>query len=254
MAEPEDAIWYVGIQGEQKGPFTVEAIKEMIANGEVGQQDMVWNEGMTEWQPVSQTPEFATESTDEEPAAETGAEPKAPAGPNPALEYARKFLADVQKIVADPDEGLKQAAADKSLEFAGCFIVLAIVTAAIYPLYYGAPFGRVLLSAAASPVARFALLLATFAILRIKAGWKEALVFTGLSHIPAAATGLVNVALAWASLRIPAILEPFAVVAMVLILAHLLEHVTEVSRRVVLYTVPLLALVVQAALLLITLV
>lgn len=250
MAEPEDAIWYVGIQGEQKGPFTVEAVKEMIAKGEVGQQDMVWNEGMTEWQPVSQTAEFATEGTEAEPAAE----PKAPAGPNPAVEYAKKFLADVQKIVLDPDEGLKQAAADKSLEFAGCFIVLAIVTAAIYPLYYGAPFGRVLLAAAASPVAWFALLLATFAILRVKAGWKEALVFTGLSHIPAAATGLVNVALAWASLRIPSILDPFAVAAMVLILAHLLEHVAEVSRRVVLYTVPLLALVVQAALLLLALV
>jgi hypothetical protein len=250
MAEPEDAIWYVGIQGEQKGPFTVEAVKEMIANGEVGQQDMVWNEGMTEWQPVSQTPEFATESAQAEPAAE----PKAPAGPNPALEYAKKFLADVKTIVADPDEGLKQAAADKSLEFAGCFIVLAIVTAAIYPLYYGAPFGRVLLAAAASPVAWFLLLLAAFAILRVKAGWKEALVFTGLAHIPAAATGLVNVALAWATLRIPSILEPFAVVAMVLILAHLLEHVAEVSRRVVLYTVPLLALAVQAALLLLALV
>jgi len=41
--------WYVGIKGQQSGPFTSAQVRQMAARGELGPGDMVWQEGMAAW-------------------------------------------------------------------------------------------------------------------------------------------------------------------------------------------------------------
>lgn len=46
-------MYFVGRNGQQTGPFNVEQLKEMAANGQLNGTDLVWREGMAEWQPAS---------------------------------------------------------------------------------------------------------------------------------------------------------------------------------------------------------
>ncbi|GEM_PF-1724250 len=50
--------WYILIQGEQRGPFQAEQIRTYVKRGEAGPQDLVWKEGLAEWTPISNIPEF----------------------------------------------------------------------------------------------------------------------------------------------------------------------------------------------------
>lgn len=50
--------WYYASQGQQVGPVPTEVIQQKLATGELQQTDMVWREGMTEWQPVQMVPEL----------------------------------------------------------------------------------------------------------------------------------------------------------------------------------------------------
>ena len=40
--------------GEQAGPYTLEQIQQMQADGQLLPSDMAWTEGQTDWQPLSQ--------------------------------------------------------------------------------------------------------------------------------------------------------------------------------------------------------
>ena len=53
------AEWYYAQGGNQQGPISTDALRQKIASGEVGAQDMVWREGMGNWQPASAVPELA---------------------------------------------------------------------------------------------------------------------------------------------------------------------------------------------------
>jgi len=250
MTDPDDAIWYIGIKGEQTGPFTADAVREKLANGEASLADSCWNESMgDQWKTISDVEEFAPAQDDEDtddaaPEAAADAAPQTPVGPNPAVEFLKKSWADLQTLLADPDEGAKRVAESQPLIFAGAIILLAVVCAAIHPLYYRTPFLRSLLHAVVQPAAWFGVIFAALAILRAKATWQNALVFAGISMLPVAAAGLVSVALGWASLTIVMILAPFAMIGQALLLAHLFEAVAGASRRATLYTVPILAVVV----------
>jgi len=50
--------WYFTLEGSQHGPVTEDDLKTMMSNGKVLPNDLVWREGMAEWQPVSQIPEL----------------------------------------------------------------------------------------------------------------------------------------------------------------------------------------------------
>jgi hypothetical protein len=45
--------------GEQQGPFTVDQIKGFLAMGHFQHTDLAWSEGMTDWKPLGDFPEFA---------------------------------------------------------------------------------------------------------------------------------------------------------------------------------------------------
>jgi hypothetical protein len=51
--------FYVMSNGEQQGPFTPEQIKGFLNMGHFQHKDLAWHEGLAEWKPLEQFPEFA---------------------------------------------------------------------------------------------------------------------------------------------------------------------------------------------------
>ena len=44
--------WFYGKGGQQFGPIDEVTLSARIATGEIGPQDLVWNEGMDSWKPL----------------------------------------------------------------------------------------------------------------------------------------------------------------------------------------------------------
>jgi len=51
--------FYILVNEEQQGPFTVEQIKGYLAMGHYQHTDLAWHEGLPEWKPLGEFPEFA---------------------------------------------------------------------------------------------------------------------------------------------------------------------------------------------------
>jgi len=51
--------YFLLINNEQKGPYTVEFIKRSLVDCRIGPGTMAWREGLEEWKAVSQMPELA---------------------------------------------------------------------------------------------------------------------------------------------------------------------------------------------------
>lgn len=45
--------WYVGSNGQQSGPFTVQQLRQMAASGQLSKADLIWKEGLANWVPCS---------------------------------------------------------------------------------------------------------------------------------------------------------------------------------------------------------
>jgi len=52
------AEWYYTQGGQQQGPVSEQDIRGMFAQGRLQPQDLVWREGMANWLPMAQVPEF----------------------------------------------------------------------------------------------------------------------------------------------------------------------------------------------------
>ena len=50
--------WYYSKNGTQLGPVTEEELKAKASSGEVLATDLIWKEGMADWKPYGQVPEF----------------------------------------------------------------------------------------------------------------------------------------------------------------------------------------------------
>lgn len=50
--------WYYALDGQPLGPCTADQIRSLLASGELTPEDNVWREGMPEWLPAAQLPEF----------------------------------------------------------------------------------------------------------------------------------------------------------------------------------------------------
>src|SRR5579883_1594544 len=48
--------WYIAIDGKQVGPYPEDQFRELIANGLVDRNSLVWSEGMTAWQRAGYVP------------------------------------------------------------------------------------------------------------------------------------------------------------------------------------------------------
>src|SRR2546423_1852002 len=50
--------WFYAVAGQQQGPVTTDALRGLIAAGQVASMDLVWKEGMAQWTAVSLLPEL----------------------------------------------------------------------------------------------------------------------------------------------------------------------------------------------------
>ena len=50
------AEWYYTLNNQQQGPVTLETLQAMAANGQIQRTDLVWRQGMANWQPASDVP------------------------------------------------------------------------------------------------------------------------------------------------------------------------------------------------------
>ena len=55
MAEGQ---WFYTRGGQQAGPVSLDQLRQMAASGQITPADLVWREGMANWQPMSSMPEL----------------------------------------------------------------------------------------------------------------------------------------------------------------------------------------------------
>jgi uncharacterized RDD family membrane protein YckC len=55
-----DDSWYYAQNNQQLGPVTLEALRGMVASGQLGAADLVWTQGMSQWQPARSVPEVGS--------------------------------------------------------------------------------------------------------------------------------------------------------------------------------------------------
>ena len=52
------ASYHIANNGQQKGPFSTEQLKQLVATGELTPDTHVWKQGMSDWQLANQVEEF----------------------------------------------------------------------------------------------------------------------------------------------------------------------------------------------------
>jgi Interferon-induced transmembrane protein/GYF domain 2 len=84
-------MWYFGRDGRQEGPIADEQLRTMVSNGSLRREDLVWRDGMADWQPAGQIPglPFPSPATYAPPPP-----PSAPASPYapPRSEYVPPYV------------------------------------------------------------------------------------------------------------------------------------------------------------------
>ena len=58
MSSTAPEQWFYSQDGEQRGPVTLEALRAMLAGGQVMWTEMVWSAGMASWSPASAVPDL----------------------------------------------------------------------------------------------------------------------------------------------------------------------------------------------------
>lgn len=51
-------MWYYSKNGMQLGPLSQEELSLKVKGGEIHSSDLIWREGMADWKPLAQVPEF----------------------------------------------------------------------------------------------------------------------------------------------------------------------------------------------------
>src|SRR5947209_20228786 len=69
--------WFYAQNGQQRGPIELAELQGLLAAGQLTGQDLVWTEGMPQWQPAASVPAVM-------PAASVPSPPSAPLPPAPA--------------------------------------------------------------------------------------------------------------------------------------------------------------------------
>jgi uncharacterized membrane protein YhaH (DUF805 family) len=69
------ANWFVSINGDQKGPYPTEQLRQLVADGLIPRDAFVWREGMAQWLPLSQvriSDDVASDAAPSQPQASYG--------------------------------------------------------------------------------------------------------------------------------------------------------------------------------------
>lgn len=59
VTPPPLAQYFVAVNGQQTGPFAEQALAQMVQNGQLNKDTLVWKNGMAAWTAASQVPEVA---------------------------------------------------------------------------------------------------------------------------------------------------------------------------------------------------
>jgi TM2 domain-containing membrane protein YozV len=81
--------WYYAVDGRQAGPVAETLLKQLIGSGQIRAQDLVWRDGMAEWQSAASVPGLLVPVT--------GTIPGAPV--LPARPESKRVLAGVMGIL-----------------------------------------------------------------------------------------------------------------------------------------------------------
>jgi membrane protease subunit (stomatin/prohibitin family) len=57
---PAQSQWFLGVNGQQQGPFDAEALAAQARSGSLTGSTLVWKNGMSAWTPASDVPELAS--------------------------------------------------------------------------------------------------------------------------------------------------------------------------------------------------
>lgn len=74
------AQWYYSKNGTQLGPIAQEELRSKLSSSEISQSDLVWKDGMGDWQPAGMIAELAISATRTSP---PGQVPPVTAAPSP---------------------------------------------------------------------------------------------------------------------------------------------------------------------------
>jgi hypothetical protein len=55
----QDVGWYYAVNGQRQGPVPFDQLRQMTTAGQVAHADLVWHEGMADWQPAGSIPALA---------------------------------------------------------------------------------------------------------------------------------------------------------------------------------------------------
>lgn len=91
------ADWFYGKDNAQHGPVSDLEIRNMVASGQIDMNTIVWREGMTDWLPMKDVPEFQPSSGNPSGTASPYASPQTYAGQAP---YAGAIPTDGMSIAA----------------------------------------------------------------------------------------------------------------------------------------------------------
>jgi membrane protease subunit (stomatin/prohibitin family) len=56
---PTAPAWYLGLNGQQAGPFDIPALQQKVATGELTRETLAWKQGQAAWTPAGQIPELS---------------------------------------------------------------------------------------------------------------------------------------------------------------------------------------------------
>lgn len=137
--------WYYAKDGVQHGPTTEGDLRTKLESGELSATDLVWRDGMAEWQPASEVAEFAVSLPAPEPASESGdASASAPSmAPSPYQTPQSEVAAPAAGAlpVGPPPEGSGKATASLVLGICGlvgwCIPCIGLILGILAVVYGG---------------------------------------------------------------------------------------------------------------------
>lgn len=56
---PQQVQWFAGVDGQQAGPFEQNALQQLIQQGRITQDTLMWKQGMANWAPAKEIPELS---------------------------------------------------------------------------------------------------------------------------------------------------------------------------------------------------
>lgn len=57
---PQQDQWYLGVNGQQLGPFDFAALAQQVSNSALTAETLAWKQGMSQWAPAGQVPELSS--------------------------------------------------------------------------------------------------------------------------------------------------------------------------------------------------